>query len=111
MKDASSPCTTCYGTGEVVNEQGAMACPDCFGDGGGAKIEWHLRELERRYAGTGETAADVQWLIHEVRRCRETLIRILTLSQDADESDELARRIKFQVNEALALYPEDSRSK
>jgi hypothetical protein len=100
---------TCYGTGEVVTEQGALSCPDCFGDGGGAKIEWRLRELDKQYAEAGETAADIRWLIHEVRRCRESLVRILTLSQDADESDELARRIKYQANEALGIYVEETK--
>jgi hypothetical protein len=97
-------CTTCYGTGEVVSEAGARVCPDCFGEGRGVQLEWRLRELARRYEGAGETDADVQWLVHEVRRGRDALVRVLTLCQDADEGDELARQIKYQVNEALRMY-------
>jgi hypothetical protein len=109
-------CTTCYGMGEVVTEQGAVACPDCFGDGRspgrGARIEWRLRVLDQQSAAAGdERAADVKWLIHELRHCREALIRILTLCQDADESNELLRDVKFQANDALGVYPEETKSK
>jgi len=100
----SDSCTTCYGTGEVVTEQGAQPCPDCFGKGRGAEIEWRLRELAQRYETAGETGADVQWLVHELRRYRDALVRVLTLCQDAEEGDDLASRIKYQANEALGLY-------
>jgi hypothetical protein len=109
MSDTTSECMSCYGTGEVVTEQGGMACPDCYGAGRSlgrnANTEWRLRELERRYDdGTSEVGADVQWLLHEVRRCRETLVRILTICQDADEGDRLAYDVKYQANEALGIY-------
>ncbi len=102
-------CTTCYGTGELVTEHGAAACPDCFGDGRalgrGARLEWRLRELDKRHRGSGtEVEADVLWLIHELRGAREALVRILTRCQDADEGDALALDIKYQANEALGLY-------
>jgi hypothetical protein len=92
-----------------VTELGPEACPDCFGEGRtlgeGAKLEWRLRELERIYRGSGrETEADVLWLVHEVRRHRDALVRILARCQDADESDATAREIRFQANQALALY-------
>jgi hypothetical protein len=106
MNDA---CSTCYGTGEVVTEQGAQSCPDCFGDGQSqkpGKIEWRLRELEKVISGEGETAGDVRWLIHELRKCRGALIHILTSCQDADDDDQLAARIKHQVNQALGIYAE-----
>lgn len=113
MPNAS--CTTCYGSGEVVTEQGAMACPDCYGDGTppgrGAKVEWRLRALDAQYAAQGgEAAADVRWLIHELRRSREALVNILTLCQDAAQNSggggELQREIQFRANDALGLYPE-----
>ena len=100
----SNECTTCYGTGEVVDDQGARACPDCFGEGRGAQVEWRLSELGRRYGGSGETDADVQWLTQEVRRYRDALVRVLTLCQDADPEDALANQIKYQANEALRIY-------
>jgi hypothetical protein len=102
-------CLTCYGAGETVTENGPQACPDCFGEGrplaGATKLEWRLRELERAYEGSArETAADVLWLVHELRRNRDALMRILARCQDADDTDGVAREIKFQANEALGLY-------
>jgi hypothetical protein len=102
-------CTSCYGTGEIVNEQGAVACPHCFGDGGasnaGAKVEWRLREIERLHRASGlESEADVLWLVHELRRSREALLRIVARCQDAHETDALALDIKYQANEVLGLY-------
>src|SRR5262249_33643783 len=90
MRTMADECTSCCGAGEVVSEEGPRACPDCFGDGRGTKLEWRLRELSRRYETGGETGADVQWLIDEVRRYRDALVRVLTLCQDADEGDTLA---------------------
>jgi hypothetical protein len=114
MNDGNLECASCYGTGEVVTEQGGVACPDCFGagrtGGGGAGIEWKLRALESRYGELGsDVAADVQWLMHEVRRGREALVRILTRCQDANEDDQLARDVRFEVNEALGLYDQSER--
>ena len=114
MSESNKACATCYGTGEIVTEQGAVNCPDCFGEGrqlaGGAAVEWRLRELERVYAGEErEVHADVQWLLHEVRRAREALVRILTLCHDADEGDTLAREIKYQANEALQIYAPETK--
>src|SRR5579863_7680848 len=109
MAKDGGTCTTCYGSGELVTEQGAIACPDCFGAGQslgrGASVEWRLRELDKLYAGDGREAnADVQWLVHELRAAREALVRILTLCDDAEDSDTLAREIKYQANEALRIY-------
>ena len=106
---ASQQCSTCYGTGEIVNEQGPVACPYCFGDGGalsgGAKVEWRLREIERLHRGSGlESEGDVLWLVHELRRSREALVRIVSLCQDAQEGDSLALDIKYRANEVLGLY-------
>ena len=102
-------CGTCYGTGEIVGEQGAAVCPDCFGDGNalghGAKMEWRLREIERLHRGSGrDDEADVLWMAQELRRCRDALVHILARCQDADEEDALAADVKFRVNEALGLY-------
>lgn len=114
MRDPNDQCTTCYGTGELVTDQGALVCPDCFGDGKaagrGGKIEWRLRELDRAYAGGARDAdADVQWLLHEVRAGRDALVRILTLCHDAAEDDALAQRIRFLANEALGLYTPETK--
>lgn len=104
-----SPCLTCYGAGETVTENGPQACPDCFGEGTapnrGTRLEWRLREMERAYRQSGrETEGDILWVVHELRQCREALVRILARCQDADESDSLARDVKYQANEALGMY-------
>jgi hypothetical protein len=102
-------CLTCYGAGEIATESGPMACPDCFGDGAplgrGAKLEWRLRQIERAHHGSGlEGAADVVWLVHELRRSREALVGIFTRCQDAEDGDTFAQEIRYRANEALGLY-------
>ena len=102
-------CLTCYGRGETASEHGPTVCPDCFGDGKpparGTRLEWRLRELERTYRDAkDESAADVLWLVHELRGARDALVRVLARCVDADEGDVVAREVKFLANEALGLY-------
>jgi len=105
-------CHTCYGTGEIVTEHGATSCPDCYGDGRGAtgsKIEWRLRDLERRFGATNsEYLADLMWLVHELRQARDALVLILTRCQDAEDRDELASYVRAQAIAALGLYPREA---
>jgi hypothetical protein len=108
MSDPTRPsCSTCYGTGEIVTEQGALVCPDCLGRGvppaqGGA-LEWRLRELERGHQGASHGCeADLRWLILELRRSREALVQILTRCQDSDLP--LAQELRFVANEVLGFY-------
>jgi hypothetical protein len=108
-KAAHDPCLTCHGAGEAATESGPQVCPDCFGEGTasshGAKLEWRLREIERIYRHSGrETESDVLWLVHELRSSREALLSILARCQDADDSDVLARDVKYRANEALGIY-------
>jgi len=108
MPKAGDPCLTCYGSGETVSESGPVACPDCFGEGQvlsrWTKLEWRLRDIDRRYQGSGhEAAADIGWLVHELRRSREALLRVLARCQD-DDSDPALRDVKFEANDALGLY-------
>jgi hypothetical protein len=108
MSDANqASCATCYGTGEIVTDQGGFVCPDCLGRGlpparGGA-MEWRLREIERAHQGTAHGCeADVRWLIVELRRSREALVQILTRCQD--DGAPVTREIAFLANEVLGLY-------
>jgi hypothetical protein len=112
MPESADACLTCYGAGEIVTERGPEDCPDCFRDGSlspTTRHEWRLREIEAAYRNSGrETEADVLWLVHELRLSRAALLRILARCQDADESDALARDLKYLANDALGLYvPED----
>jgi hypothetical protein len=66
--------------------------------------EWRLRELERAYGERGQAGQDVSWLIAEVRRAHHVLVQILAASQDADENDAIASKIRFLANEVLRVY-------
>jgi len=102
-------CWTCYGDGVVSGHRGPESCPDCAGAGTLASplvlTERRLRELERSYDERGDAASrDVSWLIAEVRRSQHALVQILAASQDADENDALAKRIKYLANDVLRVY-------
>lgn len=102
-------CLTCYGRGETASEHGPTVCPDCFGDGKpparGTRVEWRLRELETQCRDDkDERARDITWLVHELRGARDALVRVLARCADADESDDVAREVKFIANEALGVY-------
>jgi hypothetical protein len=108
MSDPKRPsCATCYGTGEIVTEQGSLVCPDCLGSGlppaRGGTLEWRLRDIERAHRESSHGCeADMRWLIVELRRSREALVQILTRCQDSEEP--IAREIQFVANEVLGLY-------
>ena len=109
MPESPDTCLTCYGSGETVTDAGPQACPDCFGEGSAlsqsTKMEWRLREIERVHRDSGrEIQADILWLVHELRQSRAALLRVLARCQDADDSDTVARDLKFLANEALGLY-------
>jgi hypothetical protein len=115
MKQQASTgsCLTCYGTGEVVTEMGAQSCPDCYGNGKplgrGTTMEWRLRDVERVHRGSGrESEADVLWLVHELRRSRDALMRIVARCEDTGGSDELALELKHLANDVLGLYEPDT---
>jgi hypothetical protein len=102
-------CLTCHGTGMTASDDGPLRCTDCFGEGTalglGARLEWRLRAIEGAHReARGESAADIAWLVHELRATREALVRIMARCQDADDSDETARAVHHLVNEALGLY-------
>jgi hypothetical protein len=120
MSNPVEICLTCYGSGETATEGGLQSCPDCYGAGKAlsrtTKLEWRLREIERVYHpssrevhGKAEAQRDINWLVHELRRSREALVRILARCQDADETDALARDVKYQANEALGIYDPHAR--
>lgn len=102
-------CLTCLGGGEVSSERGVSTCPDCDGTGKVGDVyvrtEHHLREVEARVARmSGEAAAEVGWLVVELRRTRQAMLKVLTAAQDAGESNDLIARIRFEANEALKIY-------
>jgi DnaJ-class molecular chaperone len=109
MQKSADTCQTCYGAGEVVTGGAPEVCPDCFGEGKAlshvTKVEWRIRAIEEAHRKVkDESAADVLWLVNELRVAREALVRILARCQDADEGDIVASEVKFQANEALGIY-------
>jgi hypothetical protein len=113
MPKPEDACLTCYGVGETVTESGAQVCPDCFGEGSGlrcgTKLEWRLREIERVYRHSGrETESDVLWLVHELRSSRDALLRVIARCQDAEDSNVVARDVKYEANQALGVYAPSS---
>jgi hypothetical protein len=111
MKQPAETCLTCYGTGEATTGGAPETCPDCFGEpreralGRSTKLEWRLRAIESAYRNAErETAGDVLWLVAEVRKAREALLRILARCQDESDSNSAARDAKYEANEALGLY-------
>jgi len=107
---AGEKCRTCYGEGNVPTDEGPVSCPDCGGAGTlphhDTLVEWRLREIERAHSARDDSVArDIKWLAFELRRAREALTGILTLTDEADEpSDQQQQRMRFLANRALGLY-------
>jgi hypothetical protein len=104
---AAETCATCYGSGEIITDQGPFVCRDCMGHGklaGRLELyEWRLREIARgNRDGTHEE--DLRWMAAELRRSRDALLQIFARCQDAAESDTLAAEIRHLANGCLGLY-------
>jgi hypothetical protein len=106
--ETQGKCSSCHGTGEVGSEVGPVACPDCGGAGAlpsrSTLIEWRARDIERSHgAQDGQSAADIRWLISELRKARAALTEVVSVAQDLDDSP-LTTRMRFVANDALGLY-------
>jgi hypothetical protein len=104
----SAICMTCHGAGEIPTDFGPEVCPDCQGDqrspGRRQLLEWRLRDIERVHLGQGHSyEPDVRWLVHQVRTSREALVRILSMSLDAEPGPFVAE-VQHMVNAALEFY-------
>src|SRR5262245_24758083 len=102
-------CMSCWGTGEVASDFGPVDCPDCGGSGQlpskSVLIEWRARDIERlRAAADDAVAADIRWLVAELRSARGALNEIIALAHDVADSDQIATRIRFVANRALGTY-------
>jgi hypothetical protein len=106
-------CLSCLGSGEVSSERGLARCPDCDGTGEIGSVfrrnEQRMRQIEARMARLeGEARLDAMWLISELRRCREALLKVMTAAQDGDDGNDLLRRVQFEANQALGMYSPSS---
>jgi hypothetical protein len=105
-------CQSCSGTGELGTDSGVVDCPDCGGSGllphPHTLAEWRMRDIEREHGANHEAvAADVRWLIAELRRARAALTEIIALAQDG-ESVDAAARIKLTAVRSLEFYEIDA---
>ena len=63
-----------------------------------------MRDIEREYGASHEAvAADVRWLVAELRRARAALTEIIALAQDGESAD-AAARIKLTAVRSLEFY-------
>jgi hypothetical protein len=108
-------CASCHGTGEMVTESGPADCPDCGGAGflpsSSVLVDWRASDIERAVAGGAHVeAADVRWLLAQVRIARTALTEIVALAHDVHDSDAIAMRIRVTANRALGAHePERNR--
>ncbi len=105
----STRCASCFGTGEAPSDYGIVDCPDCGGAGylptKNVLVEWRARDIERAVErGASAEAADVRWLLTELRNARAALTEIIALAHDAQDPDAIALRIRFAANRALGFY-------
>jgi hypothetical protein len=100
-------CNSCSGSGEIGTEAGPVDCPDCGGSGSlphpNVLVEWRMRDIERsRAAERGAAASDIRWLIAELRRARTALTELVSLAEEAGDS-ETTRRMRTTAARALGL--------
>ncbi len=105
-------CLSCLGSGVISSERGPSRCPDCDGTGKIGSVfrrnEQRLRKIEEAVLrATGEAALDSKWLVDELRRSRDALLKVLTAAQDGDASDALLAQIRFEANEVLGVYEKE----
>jgi hypothetical protein len=96
-------------SGELPTDYGPVDCWDCGGAGHlpsrAVLVDWRSRDLERALTtGRAPAAADLKWLVAELRTARSALTDILALAQDLDDEYSIAVRIRFAANRALGLY-------
>jgi len=103
-------CNSCQGAVELGTDNGPIVCPDCFGEGRQLdsleRVEWRLRDIEQAHQGAAHGCeSEVRWLVLELRRSRDALLKILSRCQDASDSEgNLAAAVKYDANQALGLY-------
>lgn len=101
-------CLTCLGTGEVGSTNGPATCPDCDGSGRPPRrhllAERRVREIEARFRNdSSQAGVEVAWLAFELRRAREALMKILTISGELP-GDPLAQDVWHMANDVLGVY-------
>jgi hypothetical protein len=99
----------------MPTESGPTDCPDCGGAGflpsSNVLVDWRARDIERALSnGTQPEAADVRWLLAQVRLARTALTEIVALAHDVQDGDAIAMRIRVTAHRALGMHePEQNR--
>lgn len=99
----------------MPTEFGPADCPDCGGAGflpsAAVLVDWRARDIERALSGGAQPdAADVRWLLAQVRLARTALTEIVALAHDVQDTDAIALRIRVTAHRALGMHePDQSR--
>lgn len=93
----------------MPTDYGPTDCPDCGGAGflpsTAVLTEWRASDIERALARqVTPQAADVQWLLAQVREYRKALNEIVALAHDVHDEDAISMRIRITAGRALGLY-------
>jgi hypothetical protein len=93
----------------MPTESGPTDCPDCGGAGflpsPNVLADWRARDIERALSEGGHPdAADVRWLLGQMRVARKALTEIVALAHDIHDPDEIAVRIRGTAHRALGLH-------
>ncbi len=102
-------CLTCLGLGEVGSLNGPVRCGDCDGSGRPPRrhllTERRIREIEdavRR--DESEMGTQTRWLAFELRRARESMMKILTLVADDPSNPAALQKIWYEANDVLGVF-------
>ena len=93
----------------MPTESGPTDCPDCGGQGflpsSNVLVDWRARDIERALtAGSQPEAADIRWLLAQMRAARTALTEIVALAHDIHDPDAIAIRIRATAHRALGLH-------
>lgn len=115
-------CNSCTGSGELGTGAGILDCPDCGGEGylphPSVLVDWRARDIEAAYAKSRDSAAaDILWLVTELRKARRALTEVVTVAQESSQDSSrgpastpehvsLLQRISVTAGCALSLFEE-----
>jgi len=102
-------CLTCLGLGEVGSVNGPVRCGDCDGSGRPPRrhllTERRIREIENAVRrDESDMGTQTRWLAFELRRARESMMKILTLVADDPGESGALQKIWYEANDVLGVF-------
>jgi len=102
-------CLTCLGLGEVGSLNGPVRCGDCDGSGRPPRrhllTERRIREIENAVRrDESDMGTQTRWLAFELRRARESMMKILTLVADDPGESGALQKIWYEANDVLGVF-------